>query len=201
MTTIVAAVVALRVTGAYDLPPIELASVLNLLLWFVIGFLIFAVLFGAAGSLVSRSEDANTIAMPMSMSAVVGFFVSITALNDPDGPVAVVSTFIPLTAPFVVPVRTALEAIPAWQYIAALIICLASIVVSPSWPGGSTPAASSVTEAVSESARLGGPRLNEIQHGEDEIFSGPERNCAPDPPQRDRVHRIHSAGQGGAGLQ
>jgi ABC-2 type transport system permease protein len=129
MTTIVAAVVALRVTGAYDLPPIELGSVLNLLLWFVIGFLIFAVLFGAAGSLVSRSEDANTIAMPMSMSAVVGFFVSITALNDPDGPVAVISTFIPLTAPFVVPVRTALEAIPAWQYIAALVICLASIVV------------------------------------------------------------------------
>lgn len=125
--TIVAAVVALRVTGAFDLPPIELGAVLNLLLWFVVGFLIFAVLFGAAGSLVSRSEDANTIAMPMSMSAVVGFFVSIAALNDPDGPVAVVSTFIPLTAPFVVPVRTALGAIPVWQYLAALVICLASI--------------------------------------------------------------------------
>lgn len=125
--TIVAAVVALRVTEAFDLPPIELGSVLNLLLWFVIGFLIFAVLFGAAGALVSRSEDANTIAMPMSMSAVVGFFVSISALNDPDGPVAVISTFIPLTAPFVVPVRTALGAIPAWQYVAALVICLASI--------------------------------------------------------------------------
>ena len=127
--TIVVAVVALRVTGAFDLPPIETASVLNLLLWFVIGFLIFAVLFGAAGSLVSRTEDANTIAMPMSMAAVVGFFVSITALNDPDGPVAVISTFIPLTAPFVVPVRTALEAIPVWQYLAALVICVVTIVV------------------------------------------------------------------------
>lgn len=125
--TIVAAVVALRVTNAFDLPPIEVGSVLNLLLWFVVGFLIFAVLFGAAGSLVSRSEDANTIAMPMSMSAVVGFFVSISALNDPDGPVAVISTFIPLTAPFVVPVRTALGAIPVWQYVAALVICLVSI--------------------------------------------------------------------------
>ena len=52
----------------------------------------------------------------MSMSAVVGFFVSISALNDPDGPVAVISTFIPLTAPFVVPVRTALGAIPAWPH-------------------------------------------------------------------------------------
>ncbi|HEU4895440.1 MAG TPA: ABC transporter permease [Acidimicrobiia bacterium] len=127
--TIVVAVVALNVTEAFDLPPIEVSSVLNLLLWFVIGFLIFAVLFGAAGSLVSRTEDANTIAMPMSMSAVVGFFVSITALNDPDGAVAVVSTFIPLTAPFVVPVRAALEAIPAWQYLLALVICLATIVV------------------------------------------------------------------------
>lgn len=127
--TIVVAVVALNVTEAFDLPPIELGSVLNLLLWFVIGFLIFAVLFGAAGSLVSRTEDANTIAMPMSMAAVVGFFVSITALNDPDGPVAVVSTFIPLTAPFVVPVRTALEAIPLWQYLLALVICLVTIVV------------------------------------------------------------------------
>jgi ABC-2 type transport system permease protein len=65
----------------------------------------------------------------MSMTAVVGFFVSITALNDPDGTVAVVSTFIPLTAPFVVPVRAALNAIPAWEYILSLVICLATIVV------------------------------------------------------------------------
>lgn len=125
--TIAVAVVALRVTDAFDLPPIQLAQILNILLWFVVGFLIFAVLFGAAGSLVSRTEDANTIAMPMSMTAVVGFFVSITALNDPDGAVATIFTFVPPTAPFVVPVRTALQAIPAWQYIGALVLCLVAI--------------------------------------------------------------------------
>jgi len=127
--TIVVAVVALRMTGAFDLPAIEIGSVVNLLLWFVIGFLIFAVLFGAAGSLVSRTEDANTIAMPMSMAAVVGFFVSITALNDPDGVVATVFTFIPVTAPFVVPVRTALQAIPIWQYLAAVAISVIALVI------------------------------------------------------------------------
>lgn len=126
--TLIAALVALRVTGAFDVPPIDVMSVLNLLLWFLIGFLIFAVLFGAAGSLVSRSEDANTIAMPMSMAAVVGFFVSMAALNDPTGPVAVVASFIPITAPFVVPVRTALEAIPGWQYLLALGVSIAAIV-------------------------------------------------------------------------
>jgi ABC-2 type transport system permease protein len=127
--TIVVALVALRVTDAFDLPSIEIGAVLNLLLWFLVGFLIFAVLFGAAGSLVSRSEDANTIAMPMSMTAVVGFFVSIAALNDPDGIVAVIFTFVPLTSPFVVPVRTALEAIPLWEYLAALVIAVAAIIV------------------------------------------------------------------------
>lgn len=125
--TLVVAVVALRVTDAFDLPPVEWTAVLNLLLWFVIGFLIYAVLFGAAGSLVSRTEEANTIAMPMSMTAVVGLFVSFAALENPDGTVAVIASFIPVTAPFVVPVRTALDAIPLWQYAASLIICLASI--------------------------------------------------------------------------
>lgn len=122
--TLVIAVVALRVTEAFDLPPVEVTSVLNLLLWFVIGFLIFAVLFGAAGSLVSRMEEANTIAFPMTMAAVVGFFFSIISLDDPSGVVATIGTFIPLTAPFVVPVRTALEAIPLWQYLASLVICI-----------------------------------------------------------------------------
>lgn len=129
LSTIAVAVIALRVTGAFDLPPIEVAAVLNLLLWFVLGFLIFAVLFGAAGSLVSRTEEANTIAAPMSIAAVAGFFVSIIALDDPTGTIAVIGTFFPLTAPFVVPVRTALLAIPAWQYIAAVVITVATIVV------------------------------------------------------------------------
>lgn len=129
LLTIVVAAVALRITGAFDLPPIETAAILNLLLWFVIGFLIFAVLFGAAGSLVSRMEDAQTIAMPMTFAAIGGFFASIVTLNDPTGPVAIVTTFIPITAPFVVPVRAALLAIPAWQYILAVIIAVASIAV------------------------------------------------------------------------
>lgn len=127
--TVLVAMVALRVTGAFDLPPIEVTAVLNLLLWFIIGFLLYAVLFGAAGSLVSRMEDANSIAMPMSMAAVVGFFISIATLSNPDGTIAVIGTFVPITAPFVVPVRTALQAIPVWQYVLSLVISVVTIVI------------------------------------------------------------------------
>lgn len=125
--TILVAIVALQLTGAFELPNIGVSSVVTLVVWFVLGFLLYAVMFGAAGSLVSRMEDAQNVAFPMSLTAVAGFFVSIAALNDPDGAAAVIGTFIPLTAPFVVPVRAALDAIPLWQYLLSIVMVLATI--------------------------------------------------------------------------
>ena len=125
--TILVAIVALQLTGAFELPNISVSSVVTLVVWFVLGFLLYAVMFGAAGSLVSRMEDAQNVAFPMSLTAVAGFFVSIAALNDPDGAAAVIGTFIPLTAPFVVPVRAALDAIPLWQYLLSIVMVLATI--------------------------------------------------------------------------
>lgn len=126
--TIAVAFIALRVTGAFELPSLDAGAVANLILWFVLGFLLFAVMYGAAGSLVSRMEDAQNVAFPLSLIAIAGFFVSIAALGDPDGLAAVIGTFVPFTAPFVVPVRAALEAIPVWQYVAAVVITIATII-------------------------------------------------------------------------
>ena len=122
------ALVALEMTDTFDLPNLDVGIVLNLVLWFILGFLLFAVMFGAAGSLVSRMEDAQNVAFPMSLLAVAGFFVSTVALSDPNGTAAIVGTFFPLTAPFVVPVRTALEAIPVWQYATSAALAAATVV-------------------------------------------------------------------------
>jgi ABC-2 type transport system permease protein len=126
--TIIVALIAVNLADTVELPSLDLAIVANLILWFVLGFLLFAVLYGTAGSLVSRMEDAQNVAFPLSMIAVIGFFVSIAALSDPDGPAAVIGTFFPLTAPFVVPVRAALGAIPAWQYIASVVLTIGAII-------------------------------------------------------------------------
>lgn len=125
--TVVAALVAFRVSGV-EIPQIDPVVIVNLILWFVIGFLVFAVMFGAAGSLASRMEDAQNVAFPMSMVAVIGFFISIAALDAPNGTAAMVGTFVPITAPFVVPVRVSLNAIPVWQFLVSLGVTLGSIV-------------------------------------------------------------------------
>lgn len=126
--TITVALVAIRYSNI-ELPSLDPVMVANLVLWFILGFLIFAVLFGSAGSLVSRSEDAQSVAFPMSMLAVAGFFLSFAALESPEGTLAIVGTFVPLTAPFVVPVRVALDAIPGWQFAASVAISVLSILV------------------------------------------------------------------------
>lgn len=123
--TIVVALVAINATDAIDLPSFTAETLFHLVFWFLVGFLIYAFMFGAAGSLVSRPEDAQNIAFPMTLAAVASFFLSIISLDDPEGVAATVGTFIPLTAPFVVPVRAALDAIPLWQYALSALLAFA----------------------------------------------------------------------------
>jgi len=125
--TIAIALVTVRLFATFDIPEISATALINLAIWFVLGFLLYAVMFGAAGSLVGRVEDAQSAAMPMTIFSVIGFFAGFAVLGDPDGLVAVISTFVPFTAPFTVPIRVSLQAIAAWEYALAVIITAASI--------------------------------------------------------------------------
>ncbi len=125
--TIAIALVTVRLFATFDIPDISTTNLANLAVWFVLGFLLYAVMFGAAGSLVGRVEDAQSAAMPMTIFSVVGFFAGFAVLNEPDGVVAVISTFVPFTAPFTVPIRVSLQAISLWEYALAVVIIVITI--------------------------------------------------------------------------
>lgn len=126
---IAVALVALQVTDAFEVPSLPIDSMVALVGWFILGFLLYATLFGAAGSLVSRMEDAQSAAAPLSILAVVGYLFSFAALNDPAGTVAIVGTYIPFTAPYVAPIRLAFETITWWEMTLAVLVTAATIVV------------------------------------------------------------------------
>ncbi len=126
--TAVAALVTLRVAGTFDLPAFPTDSLVMLILWFLLGFAMYSLLFGAAGSLVSRMEDAQSASTPLTLVALVGFFMSFLVLDDPDGVLAIVMTYVPLTAPFVVPVRFALESISMVALIGSVVVAIGFII-------------------------------------------------------------------------
>lgn len=123
------ALTALTVNQSIEVPSLPLDSVLALVGWFILGFLLYATLFGAAGSLVSRMEDAQNAAAPLSILSVVGYLFSFSALGDPSSTVAVVGTFIPFTAPYVAPIRLALGEIGGWEMALAVLVMLVAIVL------------------------------------------------------------------------
>lgn len=128
VVTVTIAVVGIQLTGALDLPELPLESVAMLVVWFVLGYAIYSLGFGAAGALATRMEDAQSTAAPFTILAVGGFFASFAALEKPDGALAVVTTYLPPTAPFVAPLRFALGALPWWEVLLSIVVALAGIV-------------------------------------------------------------------------
>ena len=129
LLTLAVAFTVVRLTSLIDLPDLPVATVAVLFLWFVLGFAVYSVGFGAAGALASRPEEAQTVSFPLSTVAVVGFFVSFQVLDDPLSPAARIASFFPFTAPYVVPIRNSLDGIALWEHALAVLAMLVSIVV------------------------------------------------------------------------
>ncbi|CAN5426640.1 ABC transporter permease [soil metagenome] len=127
--TVVWSLLLIRVTGALELPAIPLDSAASLILWFTLGYAIYSVGFATAGALVSRMEDAQSAAFPVSMIAVVGFLVSFQVLDNPGGGFGQIATHIPFISPFVVPIRVAYGEITWWEQAVSAGISMVTIAV------------------------------------------------------------------------
>ncbi len=125
--TAVAAIVAGLVTGMLSFSDGAPASIGAVIIWFMIGYALYAALFAAAGALVDRPQDLQSVTTPLTLLLLVGFFVGIFSLNDPNQPFVVVLSFVPFFSPILVPLRAAAESIPAWQFWVPAALTAASI--------------------------------------------------------------------------
>jgi ABC-2 type transport system permease protein len=127
---VVAGIVAASFTQDFEIPATTPAAAVQLVLWFILGYTLYATALGVLGALASRMEEASNASTPVTMVAMVSYFVAIFAvLNDPRSVVAIVATFVPLAAPFVVPMRVALGAITPLEIALAAVVTLVAIYV------------------------------------------------------------------------
>jgi len=97
--------VAGAATGQLDVTGDLVSAVGIVLAWFVLGFLLYSCAFAVAGALVARQEEVQSVTAPLTILVVASFFLSFGALDDPDSSLARVLSFIPPSAPMVMPVR------------------------------------------------------------------------------------------------
>lgn len=121
------ALVATLKTQVISVPSIEVVSVLGGLLWFVLGFVFFALIFAAGGSMVSRQEDLGAVTAPISMILVGTYLAFFWVVANPTNPVAVAISVVPLFAPILMPARMASGDAAAWQVVLALVLMVMAI--------------------------------------------------------------------------
>lgn len=111
------------VRSMFEMPP-EL--VVYTILFYLIGYFMYAFLYGALGSLASRTEDINTSIMPIVLLLVLAMMVSIFGMMNPEASFVTVCSFIPLLAPMVMFVRICMTDVPFWQIALSVVLMLAT---------------------------------------------------------------------------
>ncbi len=97
------------------------------LCYFVLGFALYAGLYAGAGSLLSRAEDLQTVALPLSLPAVAGYFPAVLALSGSSASIIRVASFVPLWSPFVMMARLAVGTVAPWEVALSLGLLVATV--------------------------------------------------------------------------
>jgi ABC-2 type transport system permease protein len=119
---------ALLTAGAFDAPTSLGGSVALIVPWFALGFALYAVAYAAAGALASRQQDANSAGLPITYTLLAVYWIGYVALSaDKNGLLANLLTVLPISAPLVLPARSALVGVPLWEHVLAVVLVLASI--------------------------------------------------------------------------
>jgi ABC-2 type transport system permease protein len=104
----------------------------SFVVFFVLGYLLYAMLYAAAGSMVSRMEDVNNVVAPMSMIGVAGYLVAIyvsTGLIDADATWVAVLSYVPFISPYLMMSRVVAGDAGVPEVVLAAAILVVSIVV------------------------------------------------------------------------
>jgi ABC-2 type transport system permease protein len=100
--------------------------------FFVLGFLLYAFVYAAAGSLVSRPEDIQQLAMPLSFVSMAGYFAAIFGMTAINSRFVEVLSFVPFFSPYVMLARVMVGQVEPWEVGLSLALLAASIALS-SW--------------------------------------------------------------------
>ncbi len=124
--TALVAFVATTMVDSVDLPSVSAGVLAWVVVWFVLGYALYAMVYGALGSLASRTEDAQSVSGPVIVVLMAGYFASFVAVGRPDSGVARLASLFPPTAPLAMPSRIAMGAVAWWEPMLAVVLTVAS---------------------------------------------------------------------------
>lgn len=97
------------------------------LIFYILGYFLYALLYAAVGSIVSRTEDLGQAVTPLTMLSLAAFYIGIFSLNSTNSLLMKISSFVPFTSPTTMIARIGLGEIAFWEILLSLALLIASI--------------------------------------------------------------------------
>ena len=112
-------------TISYELSTFNFLQILPLfLIFFVLGYILYAALFAAVGSAMNDDwGEGQSLTLIISLPIIIGIYIGMAAVQNPNGTLAVVSSMIPLFSPIVMVSRLAFDP-PMWQIILSIVLLI-----------------------------------------------------------------------------
>jgi len=114
-------------TGERELLSLLLRNAGWVVLFFALGFALLSCLWAAAGAMASRSDDLQATTAPLQVLLIAPFFAAVYVTSDP---ARVVLSYVPLTAPLVMPARLLEDDAALWEGALSALVVLATAVVA-----------------------------------------------------------------------
>lgn len=110
-----------------DLSQLNISLLAYGLVLYVLGYFLYALLYAAVGSIVSRTEDLGQASMPIMMLGLVAFYIPMFSLGNADTMLLKVASFVPLTSPLSMLLRIGVGEVALWEILLSLGLLLVTI--------------------------------------------------------------------------
>ena len=118
-----------ELTALFNLESVQMSTLIYAVIFFLLGYFLYATLAALLGSLVSRTEDVQQMIMPMSLLIIAAFIIAASGLGNPELGYLKVASFIPFFAPLVMFLRVGLLDLPLWEPLLSIGITLVTIFI------------------------------------------------------------------------
>jgi ABC-2 type transport system permease protein len=125
--TAVAGVVANAFARSANLPSSLWALFPAFLLYFLLGFVLYAFAFAAAGAVISRQEELQAVTLPITMPLIIGYVLVFLAFGSANSPWLKVLSWLPPLSASLMPARIALGHVAAWEIPLTIVLMVTSI--------------------------------------------------------------------------
>ncbi len=128
-------VIGLVITLQFSITLISLSNALILIIYFVLGYLLYAAIFVGAGAPTTTEQEAQQITGYLVIILVMPIVLALPVIQNPDSMLAKVLTFIPLVTPTMMALRIPVQTPPLLEIVVSLVLLGASAVAAM-WAAG-----------------------------------------------------------------